>query len=100
MSLMRRPAPTRTPGLMRPSASRWAIIGEIGATSRGFWNDGSLRDRTMKRLEDLLIATRELGVERWEAHIDVSSSEAEMMEVVAPVCPHCGGAGFVRREVP
>jgi DNA replication protein DnaC len=52
----------------------------------------------MKRLEDLLQAARQGSGGPWAAPTAESSIAAA--DDQAPLCPHCGGAGFVRRDVP
>ena len=50
----------------------------------------------MKRLEDLLQSARQAGVAPSAVPTGVSSTDAD----AATLCPHCGGAGFLRRDVP
>lgn len=52
----------------------------------------------MKRLEDLLHAARQGAGEPSAGHI-AGSSSADIDED-STVCPRCGGAGFVRRDLP
>lgn len=54
----------------------------------------------MRRLDDVLRSTLRTGAEPSAAPTDASSSRADQTDAEGPVCPRCGGPGFVRRQLP